>query len=73
MKIYQATWPAEISQARALQQANVKNRLLSYYFIVTEDDHDPDAWMEEYGKHGIAKDKNRDEKRSNARLKRGVV
>lgn len=60
MKIYQATWPAEISQAKALQQADVKNRLLSYYFICMEDD--PDAWMEEYGRRGIAEDKNRDDK-----------
>ena len=53
MKIYMATWPAEIAQARALEQAKIKDRLLSYYFICMEDD--PDYWMDEYGKHGIVR------------------
>lgn len=36
MKIYCATWLQEISQQQALEAMNKKERLLSYYFIITQ-------------------------------------
>jgi len=52
MRIYLVTW-TEMAQGRILNEMEVENRLLSYFFLKNS----PEEWLENYFENGIGKGK----------------
>lgn len=66
MKIYLVTW-TEMAQGRILNEMEVENRLLSYFFL----QNSPDEWLESYFKNGIGKGKERKSKEE--KIEDGII